>query len=55
MLSSGPLSITDERAHPMTRCRTTVLKETFAIVDGYVAGCFSYPHVRAEKYRVGCE
>ena len=31
MLSSGPLSITDERAHPMTRCRTTCLKETRAI------------------------
>ena len=38
-MSSGPLSITDERAHPMTRClglfrfscRTTCLKETRAI------------------------
>ena len=38
MLSSRPSSITDERAHPMARCRTTVLKETFAMVEGVVAG-----------------
>ena len=34
MVSSRPSSIDDERAHPMTHCRTTALKETFALVDG---------------------